>query len=298
MHELGSTMRILHPAPHIIGFYDGRIEGLRAHSAEANWLDDGAFTLGICSFAIVDGPAAIVYDTHLSTAHATLIRQHLTDLGVTSMRVVLSHWHTDHIAGNAVFQDCEIIAHALTAAALARHKPELEGGNPPIRPVVMPTRRFEGELTLQVGAVEVVLRHAEIHSHDGVVLWLPETGLLLAGDTLEDPITYVAEPDRLSVHLAELRRMAGWPIRRILPCHGSEQAIAAGGYGPGFIEATRLYVEKLQRCRTRPDLADPDLQHFAQAALATGDIAYFAAYETVHRKNLAAVTSVGGEVDR
>ena len=292
MHQLGSTMRIIRPAPHVIGFYDGRIAGVRAHSERPNWLDDGAFTLGICSYAIVDGPDALVYDTHLSLAHARIIRRTLQDLGVTAIRVVLSHWHADHVAGNEVFADCEIIANALTAQALLDKKDSLEGRDPPIKPLIMPNRLFEGALTLTVGAVEIELRQADIHSRDGTVLFLPQTGLLLAGDTLEDPITYVAEPDRLQHHLADLRRMAGWGISRILPSHGALEIIEAGGYGTGFIEASLRYVEKLDRCRTEAELAEPDLQRFAAEAFDTGAIGYFAAYEPVHRSNLAAVTGI------
>ena len=290
MHQLGSTMRIIRPAPHVIGFYDGRIAGVRAHSEAPNWLDDGAFTLGICSYAIVDGPYALVYDTHISRPHAEIIRRTLEDLGVTTIRVVLSHWHADHIAGNEVFADCEIIANRLTAAALCDNREKLEGRNPPIKPVIMPNRLFEGALNLTVGAVEVELRQADIHSHDGTVLLLPQAGLLLAGDTLEDPITYVAEPDRLQHHLTDLRRMAGWAIARILPSHGALEIIEAGGYDKDFIEASLRYVQKLDRCRAEPELAEPDLQLFAADAFDTGAISYFAAYEPVHRSNLAAVT--------
>jgi glyoxylase-like metal-dependent hydrolase (beta-lactamase superfamily II) len=290
MHQLGSTLRIIRPAPHIIGFYDGRIDGVRAHSASENWLDDGAFALGICSYAIVDGNDALVYDTHMSLAHAGLIRHTLEAEGVTSIRVVLSHWHTDHVAGNAVFQDCPIIANRLTASAMIDNRAELEEGDPPIKPLIMPTQLFEGTLDLMVGTLPVSLRQADIHSEDGTVLFLPETRLLLAGDTVEDPITYVSEPSRLRAHLADLDRMAGWPITRILPSHGDREILESGGYGPALIEATRLYVEKLLRAGTDPALVDFDMRRFAADAFATGGIRYFAAYETVHRRNLEAAT--------
>ncbi|MDB5363438.1 MAG: fold metallo-hydrolase [Rhodospirillales bacterium] len=293
MHQLGSTMRVLRPAPHVVGFYDGRIAGLRAHSEQPNWLDDGAFTLGICSYAIVDGADALVYDTHISRPHAGIIRRTLEELGVTRIRVALSHWHADHIAGNEVFADCEIIANHLTAKALRDNKERLEARDPPIKPLIPPNRLFEGALSLTVGTVEVELRQAEIHSHDGTVLFLPQTGVLIAGDTLEDPITYVVEPHRLQHHLAELRRLAGWAISRILPSHGALEVIEAGGYGKGFIEASLRYVEKLDRCRTEPGLAEPDLRRFAAEAFDTGAIGYFAAYEPVHRSNLAAVAAAG-----
>jgi glyoxylase-like metal-dependent hydrolase (beta-lactamase superfamily II) len=286
---LGSTLRILRPHENVYAFYDGRIAGVRAWSAEPNWLDDGAYALGVASFAIVDGGEALVYDTHISLTHARLIRRALEEAGVASMRVVLSHWHDDHVAGNEVFADCEIIAHALTAQALAAHRDELENASPPIRPLVMPNRVFEGPLELTVGRLRVELRHAEIHSHDGVLLALPDHGLLLVGDTLEDTVTYVAEPDRLEVHLSELDRIAAWGYPRLLPNHGDPDIIEAGGYGPELIEATRLYVEKLIRARTEEALARENLRRFAAEALATGGAHYFAPYEEVHARNVRTV---------
>jgi glyoxylase-like metal-dependent hydrolase (beta-lactamase superfamily II) len=290
LQQLGSTLRVVRPLPNIIAFYDGRIENMRLHSDKPNWLDDGAFSLGVCTYALVDGNEALVYDTHISLQHARIIRRTLTEAGCDHIRVVLSHWHVDHVAGNGVFADCEIIANRLTAEMMVAYRQKLEGGDPPIRPLVMPTRTYEGSLSLNVGAIDVELQHVDIHSLDGTVLFLPTSGLLLAGDTLEDMVTYVTEPDRLSVHLHDLDRMAGWPIRRILPNHGALEVIADGGYGPEFVEATRSYVAKLLRCKEEPDLAAQDLRTFVQGDLDRGVLHYFAEYEPVHRRNVEAVT--------
>jgi len=289
MPELGSTLRILHPAPGILAFYDGRIEGVRAWSAGPNWLDDGAYVLGVCTYAVVSGKDALVCDTHISPAHARIVRETLERQGVTRIRVVLSHWHRDHVAGNEVFADCEIIPHALTLKALQDNREAMEAGDPPIRPLVMPTATYEGSMRLEVGAVPVELRHADIHSHDGTVLLLPETGLMLAGDTLEDPITYVAEPDRLEIHLESLRRMAEWQVGRILPDHGDPHVIAAGGYGPGFIDATGRYVAKLLTCRNDPVLAGAPLRDWIAEDITAGSVNYFQPYEEVHRRNVESV---------
>ncbi len=288
-HQLGSTMRVLRPAPHVLAFYDGRIDGVRAWSEAPNWLDDGAYALGACSYAIVDGAEAIVYDAHISTDHAALIRGTLEAEGVRSIRLVLSHWHADHVAGNAAFEDCGIIANALTAELLEEHRDALEGGSPPIRPLIGPTQTFEGRLDLCVGAVPVELHRFDIHSRDGTVLLLPDSGLLLAGDTLEDPVTYVAEPDRLGHHLADLDRLARLTFDRILPNHGASTVIEGGGYGRGLLDATRHYVEKLLRCGDDPDLARQDLKTFIHEDLVAGRVQYFGAYEKVHRDNVARV---------
>ena len=289
---MGSTMRVFWPYPHIVAFYDGRIAGVRAHSPKPNWLDDGAFTLGCCSYAIVEGDEALVYDTQMSIAHARLIRQALVEMGITKMRVVLSHWHVDHIAGNEVFADCEIIANDLTAKAMVDNLAYLENNDPAIKPVVMPTTVFTGKTVLTVGSIVVELRHLDIHSHDGTVLLLPQSGVLLAGDTLEDTVTYVVEPAHLARHLADLDRMDSWSFERILPNHGSLEQIAAGGYGREFIAATKLYVQKLRRVAAEPGLAELSFREFAAESLATGGVAYFAAYEPVHAHNIAAVRAL------
>lgn len=283
----GSTLRLLEPAPGVLAFYDGRIPGVRLHGLEENWLDDGAFALGIASYAVIDGDDALVYDTHITLAHARYIRRTLEERGARRIRVVLSHWHDDHVAGNEAFADCEIIANRETDALLRANRARLEAADPPINPLVLPNLLFEDRLSLTVGALPVELIQMDIHSRDGTVAQLPG-GTLLAGDTLEDPITYVDEPDRLAAHLIGLERLAALGATRILPCHGAPEVIAAGGYGPALIEATRLYVEKLLRLKAEPALAGLDLRTFAAEAFDTGAISYFEPYEAVHRRNVEA----------
>lgn len=289
MSNLAETMRVLTPAPNVLGFYDGRIAGRRLHGPQPNWLDDGGYSLGTCSYAVVSGGEALVYDTHMSLDHAAAIRRRLEGLGVSSIRVVLSHHHLDHIAGNAVFRDCEILSNAATAAAMASDRAHAETANPPVNPVIMPTTVFETDTVLTVGDVSVALRSFDIHSHDGLVMLLPDTELLLAGDTLEDTITYVVEADRLAVHLGELDRMAGIDIQRILPNHGAEDIIAAGGYAPTLIDATKAYVTRLLKCRDDPELAALQLKAFVRDEIDRGWVRHFDAYDAVHRQNVEAV---------
>lgn len=289
MPPLGSTLRTHRPYEGVYAFYDGRIDGVRAWSEAPNWLDDGAYALGLCSYAIVSGGEALVYDTSISLPHARIIRQTLEDAGARQIRVVLSHWHVDHVAGNEVFADCEIIANGLTAKALSDNRSNLENRDPPIRPLIMPNRIFEGALNLKVGEIHVELRHVDIHSHDGTMMILPHLKLLFAGDALEDPVTYVSEPIGLERHVRDLDRMASWDFTKILPNHGAEEIIVAGGYGPELIDATRNYVTKLLRLHDEPDLARQDLQTFVSDDIRAGTITHFAPYEAVHRENIKAV---------
>ncbi len=60
---------------------------------------------------------------------------------------------------------------------------------------------------------------------------------LLLGDTLEDTVTFITEPDQLHAHAADLQRLAELRPERILPNHGDPDVIAGGGYSDGLIRA-------------------------------------------------------------
>ena len=126
MKGMLDDFRIFEPYPGIFAYYDGRIAGKRLYSEGPNWLDDGAFSLGIASYAIVDGNEALVYDTHISLDHARAIRAHLEARDISKITVVLSHFHNDHIAGNEVFADCIIVANGATARLLEAEKPRID----------------------------------------------------------------------------------------------------------------------------------------------------------------------------
>ncbi len=288
--DVGPSLRL---TDHLIAFYDGRAPG-RPPAADMSWVDDGALSLGIASYALVDGDRALVYDTHVSVEHAARIREAVERLGAREITVVLSHWHLDHIAGTEAFADCEIVAGARTAELMRTHRAAIESGThagpPAIKPLILPTRTLEGPSRMRVGRLEVDLLPFEIHSADATVLHVPAEGILLAGDTVEDTVTYVAEPDRLRTHLDELARMDRVPFARLYPNHGSRERIAGGGYDHGLIAATRQYVEALLRHASEPRDADADLRAFVAGPLEAGWIAYFEPYERVHASNLETVS--------
>lgn len=282
--------RVLDPAPGVLAFYDGRVEGHR-FAPGPNWVDEGAISLGIASYAIVDGGEALVYDTHVSVAHGSWVRKAVEAAGAERITVLLSHWHLDHVAGNEAFAGCEILAGERTAAHLAANRAAIEAGEvegpPPIAPLIGPTRVLEGEAEVAVGARRLRLLPFEIHSDDALVVWEAETATLWAGDTLEDTVTYVDDPGALDVHLSELERLAALEPRHVLPAHGDPDVIASGGYGPGLISATADYLRFLLRCRSEPALREMPLREVVASALTAGDLHYFDAYEAVHRLNLS-----------
>jgi cyclase len=284
-------LRVLRPAPAVFAFYDGRVEGYR-FDERPNWVDDGALALGIASYAIVSGRAALVYDTHVSVDNARRVRAFLEREGARTFTVVLSHWHLDHVAGTAAFGDSDVIACKRTAELLAASREAIESasleGPPPIDPLVLPTTTFHDRLALEVGKLRVELVHTDIHSDDACVLWWRERELLFCGDTMEDTVTYVGEPSNLPTHRANLETLRRLRPKRILPNHGAEEVIAAGGYSDGLISATEQYIDFLLRARGDATLAELPL-HDVVAAIGNDQVHYYAPYEEVHRRNVEAV---------
>jgi cyclase len=285
-------LRILHPAAGIQAFYDGRVDGYR-FAPGPNWVDDGALSLGIASYALVEGDEALIYDTHVSVPYAQLIRERLEADGVRKFTVVLSHWHLDHVAGTAAFADCDIIANRRTMQHLTRHKAAIEAGThhgpPAIDPLILPTRLFDGQMQLTLGGREIRLIELNIHSDDATVIWLPAERILLAGDTLEDTVTYVGEPENFDRHIEDLERLWALDPRCILPNHGDAGVIGAGGYSKMLIRATQDYIKALQRAVHDPALRTLGLRELLAPQLAAGAIRYFAPYEEIHGNNIAAV---------
>lgn len=284
-----SHLRVYEVQPGIHAFYDGRVEGHRFAEYD-NWVDDGALSLGIASYVLHSGAKAIVYDTHVSPTHGQFIRDWLHGRGITDITVVYSHWHLDHIAGTMAFAGCPVIANPRTQSHLTSRKAAIEAGEdhgpPAISPLILPDRIFDKRMVLALGREQIELLTFNIHSDDATVIWLPERRILLAGDTVEDCVTYVGEPEHLTTHLADLTRMAALNPEYILPNHGAPEVIATGGYPAELIAATADYTRALIENRAPADLHQAIAPH-----LATGTLRYFPPYEPVHAQNLARVSS-------
>jgi cyclase len=292
-NEVAATrLRIFRPASGVLAFYDGRVEGER-FAPRPNWIDEGALALGTASFAVVEGEDALVYDTHTTPEHGRWIRAALEAEGIRRFTVLLSHWHLDHLAGNTAFRDCEILATARTAELLAEHREAIEDGRhegpPGVCPLILPTRTFEERAELRVGKRRLEAIHVNVHSDDAAVLWDPAARLLLAGDTVEDTVTYVEEPQNFGAHLRDLDRLFELDPAFVIPSHGADHVLGAGGYDPSIIRATQDYIRLLERMPSEPELRELPLRELLAERIAAGDLHYFGPYERVHRENVQTV---------
>ena len=67
-----------------------------------------------------------VYDTFTSVPQAKFVRDYLTKKGIKKFTVVHSHWHLDHIAGDFVYDDSDVVTTTATKDALEKQKADIE----------------------------------------------------------------------------------------------------------------------------------------------------------------------------
>ena len=126
-----------------------------------------------------------------------------------------------------------------------------------------PNLSFSKSLTLDLGGVNLELRHLPGHTSDCIVGWLPQWSTLLGGDAIETPLPVVNSADELGAWLARLESWAALPgLSLTIPAHGS-------CLGRDALETTIAYLRALTGGRDF-DLP-PKLSPF---------------YAETHRKNL------------
>ena len=207
------------------------------------------------------------------------MRNFLENRGIRQFTVVLSHWHLDHIAGNEVFKDCRIISNRLTRELLIKNKSGIEAGltegPPAIKPLVLPDLTFEHRADLYLVDLGLELRQVNIHSQDGTIIHIPEDHILLAGDTLEDSVTYIDEPEHLVEHVKNLQQLKQMPLAAILPNHGDPKVIENGGYDRTLIEATINYIIRLVSRAHDQDYLDCPMTSYLGEELRQGWVHYY-----------------------
>ena len=287
-------IRVFQINDHLLCFYDGR-PAQASHRADTNnWADSSAFDVGVATYAIHRGDAALVYDTYPTTQDAQWVRDYLTKAGIRHFTVVNSHWHLDHVGGNAVYSDADRISTDKTIRQLAVKKAAIEAGTewglPAIKPLVIPNIGIVRDTNYYVGDVKVELRPVNIHSEDGLVMYLPSDHVLLAGDTLEDTVTFVDEPMQLAEHYRNLQKMKHWNVYRILPNHGDPDVISRGGYGTTLIDSTQDYVRKLIQRAHDANYLSGTLEDYVGDSVKKGWVSIWWAYRDAHESNLKTVS--------
>ena len=163
--------------------------------------------------------------------------------------VVNTHWHSDHVGGNALLQasGARIAAGTPEARAVARRDPgccQAEYLDQPVAPYTVDEPLDDGRI-LQLGDTDWQIVRTPGHTPGHLALWQPEQRLLAVGDALSDyDVGWVNlaldGPEAATTALASLHRLADLAPRVLLPGHGPIPADPGAAFATALRRAQRL----------------------------------------------------------
>ena len=176
---------------------------------------------------VVGSERAVVWDT---LSRPRDMRPYLPFVGDRELVVVYSHADWDHIWGTAglACAGVRIVAHDICRERFDSDVPTVLAEKQQAQPgawadveLIPPTETFARELSIDLGGLTLTLSHLPGHTRDCIVGFIPERGILLAGDTVETPCPVVPADSPLGGWIAGLRRWADdGRVRRVVPAHG------------------------------------------------------------------------------
>ncbi|MFJ1831844.1 MBL fold metallo-hydrolase [Streptomyces sp. NPDC088178] len=163
--------------------------------------------------------------------------------------VVNTHWHSDHVGGNALLQarGAGIAAGAPEAEAISLRDPgccAAEYLDQPVAPYTVDVPLDDGQI-LRLGEADWEVIRTPGHTPGHLALWQPEERLLVVGDALSDyDVGWVNLAldglDAATTALASLKRMAELSPRVLLPSHGPVPADPGAAFATALRRARRL----------------------------------------------------------
>ncbi|MER5598240.1 MBL fold metallo-hydrolase [Streptomyces sp. NPDC002265] len=163
--------------------------------------------------------------------------------------VVNTHWHSDHVGGNALLQaqGAAIAAGAPEAEAIGKRDPgccAAEYLDQPVAPYTVEIPLDDGQV-LRLGDTDWQVVRTPGHTPGHLALWQPEERLLVVGDALSDyDVGWVNlaldGPDAATTALSSLERLADLAPRVLLPSHGPVPADADAALAAALRRAQRL----------------------------------------------------------
>ncbi|CAM5663410.1 MBL fold metallo-hydrolase [Streptomyces tanashiensis] len=163
--------------------------------------------------------------------------------------VVNTHWHSDHVGGNALLRadGAGIAAGTPEAEAISRRDPgccAAEYLDQPVAPYTVDLPLDDGEV-LRLGDTYWEVVRTPGHTPGHLSLWQPEERLLVVGDALSDyDVGWVNlaldGPGAARTALDSLQRMADLDARVILPSHGPVPADTGAAFAAALRRGRRL----------------------------------------------------------
>ena len=191
---------------------------------------------------VVAGGHVILIDTFYTEQRNVLLHEMVTDVAPTPPRYLINtHYHVDHVNGNAWYPEATIIGHVETRAGIlrtdvsasARRFTEVEFGR---SGAVVPSIVFSSDLRFEVGEELLEVCYPGIaHCRGNTGVYLRKASVMFAGDLLLSGCTPTFSYGSAIGYEAVLERLRQFGAERIVPGHGPVCA-------PSVIDDTERYV--------------------------------------------------------
>ena len=204
----------------------------------------------VTSGVILTPEGAVVIDTLPFPSETREIVDFIRSQSPSQARfVVNTHSHADHVFGNFMFPEADVVAHRLCRQAMVKHAAEgLEEAkeqNPDLAKVVirLPNLAFDGELTMRLGGKTIQLMQMPGHTIDSIVALVKEDRILFSGDAMM-PVPYVVwgDVDDMIESLKAIRKMN---LENIVQGHGE---VLLRGEINETIDSSIAYLREITRC--------------------------------------------------
>ena len=214
--------------------------------ANRNFISNAGFVVTPAGVVVIDGLGSPALAEEMLRAIRAVTPQPVR-------HVIVTHYHADHVYGLQVFEaaGAEIVAHESAREYMASEtaRLRLEASRQELKPwidaatrLTPATRWLQGDLDLNLGGVEIQVRHVgSAHTAEDLVIHLPAQRVLFAGDLVfRGRVPFVGQADSRR-WISALDRLLAFDATLVLPGHGPASTDARAD-----LQLTRDYLAYLR----------------------------------------------------
>ncbi|MHB0876171.1 MAG: MBL fold metallo-hydrolase [Anaerolineae bacterium] len=178
----------------------------------------------VTATVILTNSGSVVVDTLLYPSEAQEVASFATRGSVPVAYVVNTHGHLDHVAGNFLYPNSEIVAHTLARRAMEGEirsaLVQATSTIPELRDVRLrlPTIVSSGEVVLRRGGLTMRLIPLPGHTRDALGVYVEEERILVAGDAVL-PVPHFVGCD-VDLLVRSLQRIRSLSLNTVIQGHG------------------------------------------------------------------------------